>query len=233
MAYTNNVVNGATLRALCAWCDAKDLHLIMDDTLGSFRLSGDLCSWNGVINFYPHGYIFGSKTFGCASLWIKSNLVEMFSVLVPNFSGSHVLEDCLARFKRTYNYVAKLSKKRYLDAETVRKHYNFCGGPFFWWINVPATDKCKWILQLMKNWRYDKRILVPFDFDFKLVLQKIREEKKNSREVEKERAKNRKRKREQRARNALLPKFEMVKVNSTLLVPFGMANMAEFFTEQN
>ena len=83
----------------------------------------------------------------------------------------------------------------------------------------------KWILQLMKNWRYDKRILVPFDFDFKLVLQKIREEKKNGREVEKERAKNRKRKREQRARNALLPKFEMVKVNSTLLVPFGMANM--------
>ena len=27
-----------------------------------------------------HGYILGSKTFGCASLWIKSNLVEMFSV---------------------------------------------------------------------------------------------------------------------------------------------------------
>ena len=78
MAYTNNVVNGATLRALCAWCEAKDLHLIMDDTLGSFRLSGDLCSWNGVINFYPHGYILGSKTFGCASLWIKSNLFDIF-----------------------------------------------------------------------------------------------------------------------------------------------------------
>ncbi len=77
----------------------------------------------------------------------------------------------------------------------------------------------------MKNWRYDKRILVPFDFDFKPVLKRIREEKKKDREVEERRVKNQKRKREVRARNTLRPKFEMFKVESTFLLPFGMANM--------
>jgi hypothetical protein len=54
---------------------------------------------------------------------------------------------------------------------------------------------------------YEKRILVPFDFDFQPVLKRIKEEKRNAKEVESRRLKERKRKQEQRAKKANVKEY--------------------------
>ena len=75
MAYTAHCLSGGTLRQIKQICDDLEIKLIMDETLGALRM-GPLCSFMHVAGFKPHGFVLGSKTFCCSSLWINPTFLK-------------------------------------------------------------------------------------------------------------------------------------------------------------
>lgn len=225
MAYSCNCVTGGTLYAIKQVCDEIGALLIMDETLGSLRL-GPLCSFSHAPDFKPHGFILGSKTFGCASLWVQPSLKKQFNQVLPNRSGSHILRRDLSLFEEIVTYICSLNiEKQIQDAEKARRFFGYEGGGLFWWVQTESTSTLR---SQFQDYKFKRRILVPLDFNFSTLLKDIkREEKKKAKKEakkrkrkEKRRNNQQKRRRKKREREAKQPTVNMFDVPADVLNEF-------------
>lgn len=214
MAYSCNCMTAGTLEALKGVCEDVGALLIIDETLGSLRL-GPLCSFMLAPGFTPHAFILGSKTYSCASLWVDTSLKPRFERLVPNLSGSHVLEFALMQFEKILRYLASLKMQSRVDnAESLRQHFGIDGGGLFWWVTKSPS---KLISKYFADYRFKHRVLIPLDFNFSALKKEIKNEVKAKEKKRKKAEKRKQQYQKAKKRKKLEPVLKVFDVQASVL----------------